>query len=416
MTNHVNQTTLPYFLIQGPALFLHGPTSEIAEGEHWWSFAGLVICLLGLIWYMSIQLKLSRDDDHRSKRMAVVKKQLQKGAVSLSGAVAAEMNALEERTAGTFQSPDDPRTPLKHPPSVTSPAGDDKLRPPPTVAVYLKEVLGESFRSYDTDRNGELDRREVFVFFRDLNEGITEEEMDSLFKEFDEDDNGSISLDEFIGVAYLLIKLQESRGTVGNGRRSAERQSMSLSNSAFSNSDEDEEEEDLPEDLTNLPPDQQQAAIKKKAFRMLLAGSALVLYFSDPMVDVLAAIAERANVSAFYVSFVLAPLASNASELIASQYYASKKTRKSISVALSALEGAACMNNTFCLSIFMALIFFRGLAWQYSAETLVILLCQFLVGVMVQASDMKFSRGVLILSIFPLSIILVAALEAIGID
>ena len=254
------------------------------------------------------------------------------------------------------------------------------------------------------------------MFFRDLNEGITEEEMDSLFKEFDEGDNGSISLDEFIGVAYLLIKLQESRGTVGNGRRSAERQSMSLSNSAFSNSDEDEEEEDLPEDLTNLPPDQQQAAIKKKAFRMLLAGSALVLYFSDPMVDVLAAIAERANVSAFYVSFVLAPLASNASELIASQYYASKKTRKSISVALSALEGAACMNNTFCLSIFMALIFFRGLAWQYSAETLVILLCQFLVGVMVQASDMKFSRGVLILSIFPLSIILVAALEAIGID
>ena len=280
----------------------------------------------------------------------------------------------------------------------------------------MKEVLGESFRSYDTDRNGELDRREVFVLFRDLNEGITEEEMDSLFKEFDEDDNGSISLDEFIGVAYLLIKLQESRGTVGNGRRSAERQSMSLSNSAFSNSDEDEEEEDLPEDLTNLPPDQQQAAIKKKAFRMLLAGSALVLYFSDPMVDVLAAIAERANVSAFYVSFVLAPLASNASELIASQYYASKKTRKSISVALSALEGAACMNNTFCLSIFMALIFFRGLAWQYSAETLVILLCQFRVGVMVQASDMKFSRGVLILSIFPLSIILVAALEAIGID
>ena len=280
----------------------------------------------------------------------------------------------------------------------------------------MKEVLGESFRSYDTDRNGELYRREVFVLFRDLNEGITEEEMDSLFKEFDEDDNGSISLDEFIGVAYLLIKLQESRGTVGNGRRSAERQSMSLSNSAFSNSDEDEEEEDLPEDLTNLPPDQQQAAIKKKAFRMLLAGSALVLYFSDPMVDVLAAIAERANVSAFYVSFVLAPLASNASELIASQYYASKKTRKSISVALSALEGAACMNNTFCLSIFMALIFFRGLAWQYSAETLVILLCQFRVGVMVQASDMKFSRGVLILSIFPLSIILVAALEAIGID
>jgi len=416
-------TTLPYFLIQGPALFLHGPTQEVATGEHWWSFAGLVICLIGLAWYMSIQLQQSRADDDRGRRMAVLKKQLQKGAVSLSGAIAAECSALEARAAAEYQSPNDPSTPLT---SSSNGNENDDLNPPPAIASYLKELLGDGFRSYDSDNNGQLDRKEVFVFFRDFNEAITEEEMNELFEKFDADHSGSISYDEFIGVAYMLIKLQDSKSseespdattTNANGEDngdSSERASISMTRTAFTS--QDEEQEEIPEELTDLPPDQQQAAIKKKAFYMLFMGTILVLYFSDPMVDVLSAIADRVNIGPFYVSFVLAPVASNASELIASQYYASKKTRKTISVALSALEGAACMNNTFCLSIFMGLIFFRGLAWQYSAETLAILLCQFVVGFFVQAPDMKYSRGALILTIFPLSIALVAGLEAIGID
>lgn len=78
----------------------------------------------------------------------------------------------------------------------------------------------------------------------------------------------------------------------------------------------------------------------------------------------------------FYVAFVLAPLASNASELIASVNYAAKKTPKSISISIATLEGAACMNNTFGLAIFMFLVYYQGLAWQYLAETAVILVVQ----------------------------------------
>ena len=40
-------------------------------------------------------------------------------------------------------------------------------------------------------------------------------------------------------------------------------------------------------------------------------GTGLVLVFSDPMVDVLSEIGVRTDVPAFYISFVLAPLASN---------------------------------------------------------------------------------------------------------
>jgi hypothetical protein len=33
-------TTIPYFLIQVPASFLHGPAEQVAEGEHWYALGG----------------------------------------------------------------------------------------------------------------------------------------------------------------------------------------------------------------------------------------------------------------------------------------------------------------------------------------------------------------------------------------
>ena len=47
-----------------------------------------------------------------------------------------------------------------------------------------------------------------------------------------------------------------------------------------------------------------------------------------------------------------------------------------MSIALTALEGAACMNNTFGLGTFMLLIIAQGLPWDYLAETLVLLCTQ----------------------------------------
>jgi len=121
--------------------------------------------------------------------------------------------------------------------------------------------------------------------------------------------------------------------------------------------------------------------------------------------------------SPFYVSFILAPLASNASEFIASYYYALKKTKKTITISLSALEGAACMNNTFCLLIFMALIYFRGLAWQYTAETIVIVVVQLLLAVFARKTVNTTTDAYIILAIFPLSIVLVSVLEnVVGLD
>jgi hypothetical protein len=132
------------------------------------------------------------------------------------------------------------------------------------------------------------------------------------------------------------------------------------------------------------------------------------------MVDVMQEIAVRINMSPFYVSFILAPLASNASEVLASSYYASKKTSKTITVSFSALLGAGAMNNTFCLSIFMGLIYFRGLAWQYTAETICIVLVQVIIYFVTLKENFTSLDGLKIMAIFPASIALIAFLTAIG--
>jgi Ca2+/Na+ antiporter len=176
--------------------------------------------------------------------------------------------------------------------------------------------------------------------------------------------------------------------------------------------DDDEEAEEVPEDLADLPVAQQRRRIVLRAIYYMGVGTLVVLIFSDAMVDVLGELAKRSGIPAFYVAFVLAPLASNASELIASVNYASKKTRKTVTISLSALLGAACMNNTFGLSIFLAVVFFRDIPWTFSAETLAILLVELAVFTfMYFCRTQKTIHASISAALYPLSLLLVWILE-----
>ncbi len=64
----------------------------------------------------------------------------------------------------------------------------------------------------------------------------------------------------------------------------------------------------------------------------------------------------------------------------------------------------------------MSLIFIRGLAWQYTAETISIIVVEFIMAYLVQSEVMTAGRGLAVMAIFPLSLVLVASLEALGFD
>lgn len=67
----------------------------------------------------------------------------------------------------------------------------------------------------------------------------------------------------------------------------------------------------------------------------------------DPMVDVMGVLGDRTGISSFYISFVLAPLASNASELIAAFNYSLKKTSRTIVISFAALQVRTTLVATF---------------------------------------------------------------------
>mmetsp|Transcript_19733 Transcript_19733/g.30792 ORF Transcript_19733/g.30792 Transcript_19733/m.30792 type:complete len:565 (-) Transcript_19733:224-1918(-) len=425
LSNEVNHgakmmmlTTLPYFLIQIPAFFLSGDRETVSEGEKKWAMAGFVVCIAFFVLYLYTQVKMSNDTIHKMRRVAVIKDTLKKGAISLRGALREEVISLQKKetkrkaSIGSISE----ASPLNN-------GGDAHHHEQPSseISELLKGILGEAFRAYDIDGDGNLNMKEFKIFLTDFHESINENTVAEVFAEFDSDNSGTIEYDEFIAACYVLItKSNETNDIVGNSHHKSElrqtRRATTIMSENLLHDGDDEEEEEVPEDLTALSPEDQQRAIMRRAFSMLIVGTGIVLIFSDPMVEVLSEIAARGNIPPFYVSFILAPVAANASEVIASQYYASKKTRKTITVALTALEGAASMNNTFCLSIFMGLIYFRGLAWQFSAETLAIVLVQLVMYIYAQRSKMSTATGFVVLSFFPLSVILVALLEYCGLD
>eukprot|EP00457_Paulinella_chromatophora_P002159 gb/GEZN01002163.1/.p1 GENE.gb/GEZN01002163.1/~~gb/GEZN01002163.1/.p1 ORF type:complete len:753 (+),score=68.42 gb/GEZN01002163.1/:137-2395(+) len=190
------------------------------------------------------------------------------------------------------------------------------------------------------------------------------------------------------------------RGESGYGNSNDNPQDSSSSNQ----DDEEEEDEGDFEDWTEKQKE-------RYALFLLFIGTVMVTIFSDPMVEVIGVFGKTIGVDPFYVSFIVTPLASNASEVIASLMIASKKTNAAMAVTSSVLYGAATMNNTFCLAIFLALVYFQGLAWSFSAEVIAILTVTMICGLVGLNTTYKMYHAVGIILLFPLSLVLVWVLE-----
>eukprot|EP00850_Spirogloea_muscicola_P017192 SM000145S00809 [mRNA] locus=s145:243687:248720:+ [translate_table: standard] len=149
-----------------------------------------------------------------------------------------------------------------------------------------------------------------------------------------------------------------------------------------------------------------------KALLILLYGFCLVALFADPMVVAIGDFAKASNIPPFIVSFVVAPFASNASEVVSSLIFASKKRRPNVSLALGQVYGAITMNNTLCLAVFYFLIYLRGLDWQFPAEVAVICgSCLVVGGIAGNATTFKLWVALVVLLFYPLSIASIALLS-----
>ncbi|CAM9905519.1 unnamed protein product, partial [Heterosigma akashiwo] len=344
-------TSMSYLVIQLPALSFEGESSaEIGADENGYALAGLLLTLFFFCAYLWYQWRLSQGSHEPSElgRERIIKEHMNKVILPETPARCARCKEENEEGEGEAE-------------------GENDLDLPRPLRDRFVRFVRTFFDKYDKDHSRAIDLDEIRLVFQDLNEKISKEDYKTLFQVFDMDGNGDINFNEFVtGTSqYIVSKILEENTPEQLEKKKSQREEES-----------GEEHEEMPEEFVDMDPKARTKAILVKSFSTMMLGTGMVLLFSDPMVDVLTAVGERTGVPAFYVAFVLAPLASNASELIAAYNYAAKKTSSTILVSLSALQGAACMNNTFCLAVFFALIYFKGLAWEYAAETFSIIFVQ----------------------------------------
>lgn len=154
-----------------------------------------------------------------------------------------------------------------------------------------------------------------------------------------------------------------------------------------------------------------------KACVLLVLGAGGAAVFSDPMVDTINRMSRVMHIQPFFISFIVTPFASNASELIASLYFCAKKSSKSVSVAMAAVYGAVTMNSTLNLGILLLLMYRRDIFWAFTAEALPMLFTVFVVGIFAAVKDTFTAlEGVLVLLLYPLSLGLTYLFQRIGLD
>ncbi|KAF3965916.1 hypothetical protein ACB098_06G080100 [Castanea mollissima] len=149
-----------------------------------------------------------------------------------------------------------------------------------------------------------------------------------------------------------------------------------------------------------------------KAVLFLLLGTIIAAAFADPLVDAVDNFSDATSIPAFFISFIALPLATNSSEAVTAIIFASRDKRTTASLTFSELYGAATMNNVLCLSVFLALIYIRGLTWDFSAEVVVILIVCLVMGLLGSLrTHFPLWTAILAILLYPFSLALVYVLD-----
>ncbi|KAL3638515.1 hypothetical protein CASFOL_017886 [Castilleja foliolosa] len=272
------------------------------------------------------------------------------------------------------------------------------------------EVLTKLFKAIDENGDGYLSHSElraliVGIQFNEIN--LDENDaVEKVLKDFDISLDSQVDLPEFInGVGRWL---EEAKGRASNASGSmkyideyhvqTKRDHYLLG--------EQEQSDEIVEGVENPK------WTSIKAGLLLLLGTAIAASFADPLVDAVDNFSNATKIPTFFISFIALPLATNSSEAVSAIIFSSRKKLRSASLTFSEIYGAVTMNNALCLSVFLALVYVRGLVWDFSSEVLVILIVCIVMGVFASVRQ-TFSlwTAILAFALYPFSLALVYVLD-----
>ncbi|KAL0301217.1 UNVERIFIED_CONTAM: Sodium/calcium exchanger NCL [Sesamum radiatum] len=271
------------------------------------------------------------------------------------------------------------------------------------------EVLRRLFRMIDDNKDGYLSHTElraliVGIRFSEIN--LDEDDaVVKLMKDLDSSRDSRVDLNEFISTVARW--LEEAKGAKAPNHTG----SMKFI-------DDFHEQTRREHDLLGDQGDEAAEGVDNprwtsvKAVLLLLLGTVIAAVFADPLVDAVDNFSTATSIPSFFISFIVLPLATNSSEAVSAVIFASRKNLRSASLTFSELYGAVTMNNVLCLSVFLALVYVRGLVWDFSSEVLVILIVCVVMGVFASIrTTFPLWTSLLAFLLYPFSLALVYVLD-----
>ncbi|CBI20221.3 sodium/calcium exchanger NCL [Vitis vinifera] len=276
-----------------------------------------------------------------------------------------------------------------------------------------EEIIRKLFHTIDENHDGNLSKAEL----RALIVGIQFEEIDldkneavdKVMSDFDTSNDQFVDEGEFVkGISRWLM---EAKRYGGSGPDAGPNSSSVLD--AFHRGTKREHHR-----LGGDQSDEVVEAVENpkwitfKAVMMLLLGTLIAAVFADPLVDAVDNFSDATSIPTFFISFIALPLATNSSEAVSAIIFASRKKNRTTSLTFSELYGAVTMNNVLCLSVFLALVYVRGLTWDFSSEVLVIVIVCVVMGVFASfRTTFPLWTSFVALLLYPFSLALVYVLD-----
>ena len=320
-------TLLPYFVIEFVSLFNMAHTLKPAEKVDKEKGYVLLAFFVALVLFAAYSVYMVMNTSFQEQRLRAARKKLvlQKLADMFVSNVNRHELVLNIEGDGAKASRG-----TQEPPSDAEKENEEESDEPGDLDIEMSEGMQASGPS--SSSSGSAILAEGF----DLD--------DDAEIEIDDDGKGADSVPDARAEASLAAELMKSRSladmheVVRKFRASEQRSAAKLLDAEAARAAAAAAAEDV--DKTLETPEAAAAAanisrtsIIAKALGLLAIGTTVVVIFSDPLVDSISALAAQLHIKNFFVAFIVAPLASNASELITSIYFCSKKTSKSVSVA-----------------------------------------------------------------------------------
>lgn len=284
------------------------------------------------------------------------------------------------------------------------------------IGRFLKEdgnpdedSIQRLFERIDRDGNNYISKDELQQVIEDIKFGDIplnpDEIVAKLNQELDTNEDSNISREEFTREFSRLI----STSTQQTPPRDND-EDQSRDDDDYQKTWEKTDEILVNEENSNKRERDYEKSILKwlKAIGSMVFGVAILAVLAEPLIFSVQDFSKAANLPTFFVSFMLLPLATNARFATSAITAAYRKKSRTTSLAFSEIYSGVFMNNILGFCLFVSLIYFRGLRWEFSGEVLVVAIVCAAMGVIASFCS-TFPRWTAFLAflLYPSSLVLV---------